>query len=301
MTSINIVNWRNLAKVLSLVSVFFFVVNVQSLRAASIPSSQELILTIERSLIRDKSKSVFDYTYSNSKEVAKIGSFSSTKNREINIVVNKENNNNSAYEREIQAYQMYMLKHYEVAIQLYKDVIKLCPDNINAKFSLATLYQQNNQFDQAKLLYYQVLTKKEGDASQSTWDSVNKELVINNLLAILIQESPKESLYFLNRLAAKNPSSATILAQTALAYAANKDYLNASSFMERAIIRDTQNRNYRYNLAVIYDKLATFDSKYYEKALNYYKSLANSEVIGDELFIRDTVNERIEYINSLLS
>lgn len=80
--------------------------------------------------------------------------------------------------------------------------------NLYAKYSLAVVYQRLSQFKQAKNIYYELL---KGEAE-------NKDEIINNIIVILTEESPREAIYMLTRLTIQNPSRHYLFASMALAY-----------------------------------------------------------------------------------
>lgn len=189
-------------------------------------------------------------------------------------------------EKEKTAYNASLIEQYEVSIKLYKDVLVSEPNNAYAKFSLAVLYQKIGQLAQAKTLYQELLKN----------DPANKEDIVGNLLAILIEESPKDAIYLLSRLATQNPESSYIIAQSALAYDKVQNYEQAVNMLKRAIALQPERVDYKYNLAVIYDKMG-----------NYTKSIESySEVIktydnnNHQLTSIDQIKKRIESIKSIL-
>ncbi len=161
-------------------------------------------------------------------------------------------------EKEKLAYNAALTGQYEAAIELYKQVLSIEPDNSYDKFSLAVVYQRIGQFRQAKTLYYQLLKT----------NPTNQEEIIGNLLSVLVEESPRDAVYLLSRLTVQNPGSAYIFAQAAVAYDRIKNYDQAIILLQKAISIDPNNADYQYNLAVIYDKTSQF-----QKALDMYANV----------------------------
>lgn len=157
--------------------------------------------------------------------------------------------------KEKMAYNATLNGQYEVAIELYKQVSAAEPENNYALFSLATIYQKIGQLNQAKATYYKLLQN----------NPENKEEVISNILSTLAEESPRDALYLLKRLSTSHPQSPYILVQTAFAFSNIKSYDKASEMLRRAIDLDPERLDYKYNLAIIYDKAGN-----YEKALATY-------------------------------
>lgn len=202
----------------------------------------------------------------------------------IDIAVFEPKSQNSIVrEQEKLAYNASVVGQYEVSIELYKKVLAAEPNNVYSKFSLAVVYQKIGQFRQAKALYSQLLKE----------ESVDKEEIIGNLLAIMVEETPKDTVYLLNRLAAENPDSSYILAQSAIAYDKIKNYDQAISLLKKAITLDPNRIDYKYNLAVIYDKTSDF-----ENALGLYSEVTKGYTDENSSIQIDQVNQRVEAIRS---
>lgn len=189
-------------------------------------------------------------------------------------------------EKEKTAYNASLIEQYEVAIKLYKDVLVSEPNNAYAKFSLAVLYQKIGQLSQAKTLYQDLLKN----------DPANKEDIIGNLLAILIDESPKDAIYLLSHLATQNPESSYIAAQSALAYDKVQNYEQAVNMLKKAISLQPERVDYKYNLAVTYDKMGD-----YLKALEAYSDVIKTyDSSSHQLTSIDQIKKRVESIKSIL-
>jgi tetratricopeptide (TPR) repeat protein len=201
---------------------------------------------------------------------------------EITVVDPKDGNFNIR-EKEKLAYNAALVGQYEVAIELYKQVLKLDPKNTYNKFSLAVVYQKVGQYTQAKNIYRTLLKTS----------PANEEEIVGNLLSIMIEESPKDAIYLLSRLAVQNPKSAYIFAQAGTAYDKIKNYDQAVIMFEKAIALDASNLEYKYNLAIVYDKAAD-----YEKALELYSVVAKDYSNEDQTISIDQVNKRIQSIKS---
>lgn len=184
-------------------------------------------------------------------------------NNAIELKVNETRRtiNIDARTKEKMAYNATLNGQYEVAVELYKQVVTDEPNNNYALFSLATIYQKIGQLRQAKAIYYQLLQNH----------PENKEEIISNILSTLAEESPRDALYLLTRLSASHPQSPYILVQTALAYSGVKNYDKASDLLRRAIALDPERIDYKYNLAINYDKAGD-----YEKAFAVYQEVIRS-------------------------
>lgn len=254
--------------------------------ASDYATNDDVVKEIEKTLLFDKDSRAKIDVYKK-KKVTKKSDFTMTAgdakeekaNEDIEIlVVDPKAENFDMREKEKLAYNSALIGQYEVAVELYKQVIAAEPDNIYSKFSLAVVYQKLGQIRQAKTLYRDLL-KNNPD---------NQEQIIGNLLSILIEESPKDASYLLSRLTTQNPDSAYIIAQAALAYDKTKNYEQAVSLLERAILIDPKNVGYKYNLAVIYDKTAQN-----EKAMDLYSSV-------EELYSDDNPVVPIEQVQKRL-
>ncbi len=183
-----------------------------------------------------------------------------SKNEALEIKANdtKKTTNIDTRIKEKMAYNATLNGQYEVALELYKQVAVDEPYNNYALFSLATIYQKIGQLRQAKATYYQLLQN----------NPENKEEVISNILSTLAEESPRDALYLLSRLASAHPQSPYILVQTALAYGNVKNYDKASELLRQAIALDPDRLDYKYNLAINYDKAGN-----YEKAFSAYQEV----------------------------
>lgn len=208
-------------------------------------------------------------------------------NPEIDIVVvdSKSVVNADARVKEKMAYNAALVGQYEAAVELYKQVIALEPENSYARFSLAVVYQKLGQNRQAKNNYYVLLRG----------DFENKEEIVGNLLTILVEESPKDAFYLLSRLVVENPQSSYILAQAALAYDKIRNYDRATELLKRAIANDPDRIEYKYNLAVVYDKTSD-----YENAFNAYAEVVRQSNGIDQNIPLDQIKKRIEFIRNKL-
>jgi tetratricopeptide (TPR) repeat protein len=288
-----------MTKTSSLKSFVFFVVicSLQSVAtkalADDLSSNNDVIKQIEKTLLFDKDSREKINVYSKKKSAKKsdftivAGDANDTaSNNKIEIfVVDPKSENFDLREKEKLAYNAALIGQYEVAVELYKQVIALEPSNIYSKFSLAVVYQKLGQNRQAKTLYRDLL-KNNPD---------NQEEIIGNLLAILIEESPKDAAYLLSRLTTQNPNSAYILAQAAIAYDKNKNYSKAIELLEKAVEIDAQNLGYKFNLAVIYDKTAQS-----EKAIDFYSQIEQRHSESDSTISIEQVQNRLQTLRNKL-
>lgn len=265
------------------------------------PSNSAIFNEIERNLIFSKqnigNNAFYESNGRNSEQNAKI-----TIGGE-DVVVDEEKENEGGlgitvtevkasriklHKKESLAYNSASIGQYEVAIELYKDVLSKDPKNHNAKFALATIYQKIHQLRQAKILYYQLL---------KTAPEL-RNVVTSNLLTILVEDSPKDAAYMLSRLSIEHPKSAFIAAQSSIAYDKMDNARESVKFMERAVRIEPNNLIYRYNLAVLYDK----SKNYTDAVVNYSKVIKNYDIKNDEQRNSIPVNdikERISYLRNM--
>jgi tetratricopeptide (TPR) repeat protein len=192
-------------------------------------------------------------------------------------------------QEEKKAYSAYSSGQLEVAANLYKNILMQDPTNIYAKFSLATIYQKLHQYHEAKIIYRSLLKQ----------DNVeNREEVVANLLTIISEESPREAVYFLEKLTLQNPDSDYLFAQSALVYEKMNNYEQAAKNLEKAINQAPNRVDYKYNLAIIYDK-----NKQYAKAIeSYYDVLKNykNDKKWQNIIALDEVKSRIQTLQEFL-
>lgn len=291
-------NHRNSFLCLIVLFLFLFL-SLKAKAESEYVSTNDIVKQIEKSLIFDKeSKQRIDVYKSRQDDKSADISIESGKSDVLTInesdvnsgmeivIVDEKKENFDIKEKERLAYNSAMIGQYEVAIQIFKQIIKDQSDNTYAKFSLATVYQKIGQYRQAKNLYHELL--------KSNYE--NKEEVLGNLFTILVDESPRDSIYLLSRLSIQNPDSPIILAHTALAYEKIKNYDKAISYFLKAINLDDANISYKFNLAIIYDKAQKFEKAlemYSEVVKNYFSTNNNSIPI-------EVVKKRIETIRNKL-
>lgn len=212
----------------------------------------------------------------------KITTKSST-NIDLNIKQAEQNNKIASLKEK--AYEAINLKEYEIAIKLYKEILRLNKNDNFTKLSLATTYHILGQYIQAKPLYMELLPV-----------FPNSEQLISNLLSIIIQESPYEAIYLLPPLAKKYNNSAVIQAQTSVAFSSVERYKDAIQYIYKAIQLDSENVEYKYNLAVLYDI-----TKQYDKAYKTYKNIyEKSKSEGLNVISINKIEERLKKLKRYL-
>ena len=271
---------------------------VESARAQIVFSNSDISREIEKNLLFDKSTQekfdVYNNEYGENLVDKPTMGEAPTKDEEEKkytpeemsiVLVDKVKIDKDIREKEKLAYNSVLVGQYEIAIEIYKEILQKEPKNLYAKYSLGVVYQRLNQFKQAKNIYYELLR---GDAE-------NKDEVINNIIAILIEESPREAIYLLNRLTIQNPQKHFLFASMALAYEKISDYELAIKNYTKALELDYTNVNYRYNLGVLYDQ-----NKEYEKALEMYANVVKNNDNSNSDIAIDSVKRRIEKIKQII-
>lgn len=184
------------------------------------------------------------------------------------------------------AARAYAVGQYESAIALYKSALARQPDGRNALFGLATSYHRNGQKTQAKTYYSRLLTLYPYDTEGQ-----------NNFLTLVAEEAPQDALKELDELARANPSYGAIFAQKAMIYLKQGDDRNAIKNLYQAVKLEPDNNNYKYNLAVLFDK-----NGYYQNAALLYENLFEQSLKGIQIpASREQISDRMTYIKSKIN
>ena len=213
-------------------------------------------------------------------DTKKLEEANNPENKKIKTEVNKSTDDTRILALKRKAFDAINVKQYEIAVKLYKDVLKIDKNDVYAKLGLATAYQYLGQYKQAKPLYLEVMEVFPTD-----------QQVMANLLAIVSNETPYEAVYLLSNIADRNLTSPLIQAQTSIAYSKIENYKKAIEYLNRAIELDEDNLEYRYNLAVLYDL-----NKNYSQAKNMYKTLLSmGDIDKYNLPVKD-IQDRIRFL-----
>jgi Tfp pilus assembly protein PilF len=181
------------------------------------------------------------------------------------------------------AYRAMEAGQLEAAAMLYKRVIYADPENKDALFGLASVYQRTGQLPQARATYSKLLS-----LDPENWPAMN------NFLVLAAEESPDHAVEEFKRLMRTNPEFAPIPAQIGMIYYRQKRYDDAANFLVKAIQLDPSNLSYRFNLAVIYDRLGRSRS-----AARLYQQLLEAADQGMELpESPDKIQERLSHIRN---
>ena len=142
------------------------------------------------------------------------------------------------------AYDALLKGSYAIAAGYYVEVLNVDPSNETALFGLATTYHKTGESEDARTYYGKLLkqnpTHREG---------------INNFMALLSDEAPTEALLELEKLERENPHFSPIPAQMGIIYGKLGQYPKAVNKLTTATKLSPDNISYKYNLAVILDKM----------------------------------------------
>lgn len=171
--------------------------------------------------------------------------------------------------------------HNESAISYYKGALKRSPDNLQALFGLANAYHRNGQLEEAKLRYTELILNDHDNIPALT-----------NYIILLTQEDSIEAVKELHKLERTNPEFSPIPAQLGMIYLEQGDMETAAKKLSRAVLLSPENLQYRYNLAVVMDKMGQVDY-----AIKMYKHLIAAERKGYDLPApRHEILDRLAYI-----
>ncbi len=182
-----------------------------------------------------------------------------------------------------EAYQAMASGQMEGAAALYKKIIYEDPENTQALFGLASAYYQSGQKAQAKSTYARLLT-----LDRENWPA------LNNFLVLAAEESPEHALEEFKRLMQINPEFAPIPAQIGMIYLKQNNYQDAALYLRKAVMLAPDHINYRYNLAVTYDKIGMT-----KQAARLYQQIIEAANKGSELpGDVGAIQERLTYLMS---
>lgn len=254
----------------------FFFASTQShasqFKERNLTLDENIAAQIQGSFLYSKKETAIIDNHKNSYPNQDDGDIDKAKSNKYNFVISKEkkkkyNANLSKTTQEKTAYGAYVNGQYEVAIKIYKELITKNPFDNYPKYCLALTYQKLKQYRDAKEIYFKLLTRS----------PTNKEDIVANLVAILSEESPKDAIYHLTKLANQNPDSGYFLAQKALVLEKIGNHEMAIREMKRATLLEPRRSDYQFNLAVIYDRHEKYEEalEAYYNVLREYKSNEN--------------------------
>lgn len=244
------------------------------------PLPKSSLKILDKAISKNIKQNKISISYENSDDVINIDY--SQPHSDLNITVNNQIQPPDINVGLISAIKAYKTGQIEVATYLYKKILAKYPNNYDALFSLATIYQQNKQRDEARSLYTKLLTHYPEDSS-----------ALNNFITLSGEESPIETIEELKKIEKLKPEDSLILAQIAQIYVSINDCANAISYFNKAIIIEPSNIVYRYNLAILYDK---FGLK--SEALFLYNQVIKENFTIKDDNIHNIIIQRIKYLTN---
>jgi len=182
-----------------------------------------------------------------------------------------------------QASLAFKLGHIEVATSFYENILDIDKNNISALMGLATILHQSGVMIEAKKLYTRLLSLDPGN-----------QHALNNFLALVGEESPDKALKELRKLESINPLMSIIPAQMAMIYSNKNDYEMAIKYFNKAQILSPDSVNYRYNLAILLDKMGDKNN-----AIKLYRQLVRDHEDNHSLpGSVETIKNRLIYLGS---
>lgn len=182
------------------------------------------------------------------------------------------------------AYSAARLGSIETALFYYGRALKIEPDNINALFSVGSLYQKLRDYPKARKVYERVL---ELDPKNET--------TLNNYLALIADDNPNSALSKLYALERVNPNYSPVKEQLGLVLMKLGQISAAEKYLQKAAAMSPNIPHYKYNLALFYDKL-----EQYKLALAYYKEALHLYDNSVQLSLKIKIQHRIGDIMSEL-
>ncbi|MBN8531148.1 MAG: tetratricopeptide repeat protein [Alphaproteobacteria bacterium] len=162
----------------------------------------------------------------------------------LGITVQNTQSNLSTPQLLEEAYQALLSNQAERAIAMYSQVITREPKNELALFGLATTYQRTGQRKRALGFYETLLTNYPNHIDG-----------MNNYLLLMAEEEPAEAKRQMELLERRTPEFAPVLAQLGMLYYKDGNLQAAAKKLGKAISLEPENLIYRYNMAVVQDKL----------------------------------------------
>jgi len=180
------------------------------------------------------------------------------------------------------AYNALVDGRNDAAIALYRVVLEKYPKNKAALFGLGVAYQKSGKATEAREAYSKLLTI----------DPKNPK-ALNNYLMEVAEESPDAAMVEFRKLADVNPKIPSIPAQEAMIELKRNNLDIASGYMMQALSLDPENVQYKYDLAVIMDKMGD------RRATTLYKELLEQAENGAALPVdREKIQNRLSYLSS---
>jgi tetratricopeptide (TPR) repeat protein len=257
--------------------------------ANSSPSNQEIIGDIERYLFFNEESGNIENDNSSYEGDNTVFDEEEEYQPKFDIITIDADFDDNSEEQQKLAYNANLIGHYEIAISLYKEILTDNSNNYSAKFGLAFAYQNLHQYEEAKKLYYELLNDSK---------NIDKDKIVSNLLSIIIEQSPKEAIFFLSKLSAQHPDSSDLIAKSALTYLKINKKDKAIDLMKRALFLAPDNYQYQYNLAIMLDEQGDYeDAKILYDRILLKLTRLESDKLGISL---DDIYERSKYLDESL-
>lgn len=157
------------------------------------------------------------------------------------------------------AYSALQAGQFEAAVLYYRRILADNPNNVQALFGLGTSYHRNNQLEEARDVYLQLLSV----------DNTHQK-AINNFLILAAQEDPDETLVYMLDLHKANPEFVPLLSHIATIYIQKGRKEEAIHYLTKAANIQPDNLVHRYNLARLLDDMGQkqMASKLYSQLLS---------------------------------
>jgi tetratricopeptide (TPR) repeat protein len=226
-----------------------------------------------------------EYDFARGEDLSSLDDISGhTTNRNFDVSVTSSDKKETFLSTDIQlemAYRALLTGQLEAAIDIYKSVMDKYPDNQTALFGLASAYQKNQQNDEAKRLYQELLAV-----------APNHKEALNNFLVLITREAPEDALLQLQKMERVSPYFSPIPAQIGMVYYRMGEYEQAERYLRKAISMTPDNLSYLYNLAIVSDHLNN-----HEQSISLYERLLNESKKGKTIpGSIEHIKERLDYL-----
>ena len=172
----------------------------------------------------------------------------------------------------------------EVAIALYREVLAHDPQNNNAMLGIAIEYQKAHQYDDACKIYKELLSLKPRNYK-----------ILKGYLNAISHSEPEYALSELRYLEEIYPEDPQIRAHIGMVHVSLMNYRQAEKYLKTALSLDPDNVVYRYNLAVLCDKLGK-----YREASHLYTQILKSDNSHTLAASYESIKDRLDYLHSIL-
>ena len=247
------------------------------------PSNKVILNKVRKAIIQDQNDDIISIDRSTHKKINLLASKTASDKPMQIIISDKEFSKENIENILDNAYNASMVGQSEAAVFLYKKVLKQEPKSESVLYSLGTLYQKLHQYQDAIRIYKRILML-----------NPSHKKAFNNFMVVIAKEHPEEALDELFELADINADYSPIQAQIGMIYAQQGKLKKALIYMKKAAMLSPEIINYRYNLAVLYDKLQMF-----AEARRLYAQVLEQRHRGAILpQSHEAIRERLMYLRS---